>query len=258
MKIHLLDLGKTINLKAFQKQVPLKMSLREPLVIHHEVQKHLVVLRYGVVAFWNMNRREEKKWLKTISPFIVDPFENPLEDTVTIVRSPKREGVFRGRIFMKSFDPHRIGLLTLILGRSLALERYETEAEKALTDFDSVMKSFGETGSTSLSTKDLLKKVGFAMNLKHITVSQMALLDKPDLTWEEPELDKLYNNLALDYELEDRYDILTEKMKLIFNNVEFIIDYIDARRSITLEAVIVLLIIFEIILFLVQIFGFGV
>jgi len=252
MKVHVIDLGKTIAVKEFQKKTQLKVLLKEPLVVGLGPQKWVVVLRYGVIAFWNLTKKEGNDWLKLINPFIVDRFEKPLEEVVAIGKSTRFEGPSKEKIMLKSFDPQRIAIVSLILGRSLALERYEAEASKTLIEFDSVMKSFGEKGRTSLSSKALLRKVGFAMNLQHLTVSQMALLDKPDLTWENPDLDALYNGLSLDYELEDRYDVLSEKLKLIFHNVEFILDFIDARRSLMLEATIVFLIIFEIVLFFVE------
>jgi uncharacterized Rmd1/YagE family protein len=249
MKVHVLDIGKNIATKDFQKKNQLKVLLKEPLIISAGQQKWVVILRYGVVAFWNMTPKEEKEWLRTIQPFVVDRFEKPLEDVLMVTKSSRLEGSYKDRIYLKSIDPQKIAIVSLILGRSLALERYERDASKTLIEFDSVMKSFGEKGRTTLSTKALLKKVGFAMNLQHLTVSQMALLDKPDSTWESHQLDALYHDLSTDYELEDRYDVLSEKLKLIFHNVQFILDFIDARRSLMLEATIVLLIVFEIVLF---------
>lgn len=249
MKVHVLDIGKTINVKEYQKKAPLKVLLKEPLTIGVGQDKWIVILRYGVVVLWNLTKKEKQDWLRLIYPFVVDRFEKPLEDVGAIGKSSRFEGAYKGRIYLKTLDPQKIATVSLILGRSLALERYEIDASKTLVEFDSVMKSFGERGRTSLTTKALLKKVGYAMNLQHVTVSQMALLDKPDLTWENPGLDALYDDLATDYELEDRYDVLSEKLKLIFHNVEFILDFIDARRSLMLELTIVLLIVFEILLF---------
>lgn len=249
MKVHVLDVGKNIAVKEFQNKSQLKVLLKEPLIISAGQQKWIVILRYGVIVFWNMIPKEEKEWLRTIQPFVLDRFEKPLEDVLMVTKSSRLEGSYKDRIYLKSIEPQKIAIVSLILGRSLALERYERDASKTLIEFDSVMKSFGEKGRTSLSTKALLKKVGFAMNLQHLTVSQMALLDKPDSTWENHQLDALYDDLSTDYELEDRYDVLSEKLKLIFHNVEFILGFIDARRSLMLEATIVLLIVFEIVLF---------
>lgn len=249
MKVHVVNLGKSFALKEFQKKVPLKLSLKEPLVVHVGNQKHFVALRYGVMVFWNMTKIEEKKWINLIRPFLSDPLQPLLEDVSTITLSTQHEGIFRGKIYLKTFDPHKIGLTSVVLGRSLALEQFEIEAEKALSEFDAIMKSFGQKGESHLSTKILLKKVGFAMNVQHLIVSSLAFLDKPDLTWENAELDKLYNELSLDYELDDRYDVLNEKLKLLFHNIQFILDFIDARKSFWLELTIVLLIIIEILLF---------
>lgn len=250
MRVHVMDIAKTINLKEFQKRHQVKIVLKEPLVLQHGPKKYVVLLRYGVVAFWDLTKREERRWLDMLEPYLVDRFDRPLEDVVAVSKAQKREGIFRGKIVLKSFDADRLASVSLVLGRSVALERYESEAGKALIEFDAVMRGFGEKGATRLTSKELLKKVGFAMNLQHLTVSQMALLDKPDFTWENPELDKLYQELAWDYELEDRYDVLNEKLKLIFHNVEFILNFLEGRRSLALEVTIVLLIIVEIVLFI--------
>ena len=87
------------------------------------------------------------------------------------------------------------------------------------------------------------------MNIRHQTVTQMALLDKPDLTWDDESLDKFYKNLAEYYELDDRYEVLDDKLETIFRNVEFISDYITARRTLMAEIIIIVLIAVELVIF---------
>lgn len=249
VKVHLINLGKTLSIKEIQRKNPFKVVFRDPLVIRAGKDSYLALLKYGVAAFWNMTGSQKRHWKKRIIPYLTDPHEKPLEAVDSIAVHSSFEGIKKGKIYLKTFDPLRVSLVSVVLGRSLALEYYEIEIEKVLKEFSKVVISFGATGTTKLSTRELLKRVGYAMQLKHLAVSEMALLDKPDITWENPELEHLYYDLSEDFELEDRYGIITQKLKLIFQNIEFILNVVETRRSLLLEAIIVGLIVIEIVLF---------
>ncbi len=137
----------------------------------------------------------------------------------------------------------------MILSRSVALEYFENRVEKALAEFDPIMRSFEEKGKASFTTREMLKKVGFAMNIRHLSMASLAILDSPDITWDDIELNDFYNDLSEEFEIDDRYDILKEKLETIFKNVEFILGFIEGKRSIMLEFIIVVLIVLEILIF---------
>jgi uncharacterized Rmd1/YagE family protein len=251
MEVKAIHLGKKLLVREIQSSLGLKPCLNDPLTFEYSSDKYVVALKYGVCVFWGFNQGEINEFTSLISPYLVDKFNNPQEEIIKVNVSEKDE-IKSDEIGFKEITVERIGILSLVLSRSIALDFYDIEVEKALSENEIVMKSFMEKGRTNQSSKRLIQKIGFAMNIRHQTVTQMAFLDKPDLTWEDESLDKFYKRLAEYYELDDRYEVLDDKLETIFRNVEFISDYITARRTLFAEIVIILLIAFDLMIFFVE------
>ena len=248
MQVVAIHLGKKISVKELQTSLGLKPCLKDPLTFEYSADKFVVILKYGVCVFWGFNEGEINEFKAFVSPYIIDKFEVFTEESTQININGKDE-IKMDEICIKELNLERIGVISLVLSRSLALDFYDLEVEKALTENEVIMRSFMEKGRTNLSSKNLIKKIGFAMNIRHQTVTQMAFLDKPDLTWDDESLDRFYNKLAEYYELNGRYEVLDDKLETIFRNVEFISDYITSRRTLAAEVIIILLIAVELIIF---------
>jgi uncharacterized Rmd1/YagE family protein len=248
MQVTAVHLGKKLQLRELQSNLGLKPSLTDPLVFEYSSDKYVVTLKYGVCVFWGFNQGEMNEFISTVTPYITDKFNKYIEEVIT-VNVDGKDSIKSDEINFTDLSLPRIGLLSLVLGRSVALDYYDFEVEKALAENEVIMKAFMEKGGTNQSSKSLIKKIGFAMNIRHQTVTQMAFLDKPDLTWDDADLDKFYKNLAEYYELDDRYEVLDDKLETIFRNVEFISDYITARRTLVAEIIIIALIAVELVIF---------
>jgi uncharacterized Rmd1/YagE family protein len=119
-----------------------------------------------------------------------------------------------------------------------------------VADFVDISKSYENSGRSKMNTKTLMKKLWFANNVKQSTIGQITFLDKPDLTWDNDELDELFNKASEYYELDDRYEVLKEKLGVIFDNAQFILDMINVQKSHFLEIIIILLILIEVVFYL--------
>lgn len=251
MIVKAIHLGKKINLKEAQLKLGQIPTLRDPILYEVGDGKFVVLLRYGVCVFWNMNNGEINEFISKIDYFIIEKFETHNIEEAEVINGEKDE-ISSDKIRIHNLEIHKVALISVVLGRSVALDHYEQEVDKVMQQFDSVIKSFVSTGKTSQSSKSLVKKIGFAMSVRHLTVTQMAFLDKPDLTWDDANLDKFYNNLAEYYELDDRYEVLDDKLETVFRNSEFISDYIASRRTFAAEVIIILLIAFELLIFFLE------
>jgi uncharacterized Rmd1/YagE family protein len=78
--------------------------------------------------------------------------------------------------------------------------------------------------------------------------------DKPDLLWDFPQLERLHARLADEYEIVERSRALGRKLTLINDSVTSLLQVVDTRRAMRLEWAIILLIAFEILLSLYDIF----
>lgn len=248
MQVKAIHLGKKLLVRELQANLGIQPSLKDPLVFEYSEGKYVVTLKYGVCVFWGFSQGDINEFISKIANFITDKFANPAEEEITVEIGSKDE-IKSDQILIRELNVERIGILSLVLSRSIALDFYDMEVEKALSENEVVMKSFMEKGRTNQTSKRLIQKIGFAMNIRHQTVNQMAFLDKPDLTWDDANLDKFYKDLAEYYELDDRYEVLDDKLETIFRNVEFISDYITARRTLMAEIIIIALIAVELVIF---------
>jgi uncharacterized Rmd1/YagE family protein len=64
--------------------------------------------------------------------------------------------------------------------------------------------------------------------------------------WDRPDLERLYARLEDEYELKERAVSLNRKLDVIGDTSQTLTDVIDTDRSLRLEMIIVLLIVFEI------------
>jgi uncharacterized Rmd1/YagE family protein len=249
MEVSAVFLGKKILIRELLKGMKMRPSFKEPYVFKFSAQKYVVVFRYGVVIFWGFTKEDERDFLIEIAPHVVDMFVEPVVDNMEIKLKCKKDEVGKNAINLSTLTVPKVVLVSMIFARSLALDYYEREVERVFGEFESVLRPIAEKGKSNLSSKTLIKKSGAAMMIKHETVNQLAMLDKPDLTWDSPSLDRFYNELAEEYELEDRYATLNEKLKTLFLNVEFILDILESRTSHLMEFIVILLISIEIVIF---------
>jgi uncharacterized Rmd1/YagE family protein len=88
-------------------------------------------------------------------------------------------------------------------------------------------------------------------------VGRVAVSDKPDVLWDRPDLERLYLRLTEEFETADRYEAVEAKLNLIGRTIQTAIDLVQSRRSLRVEWYIVILIVFEIVLTLYEMFVRG-
>lgn len=81
------------------------------------------------------------------------------------------------------------------------------------------------------------------------------VLDKPDITWDNPEADRLYTTMAGLFELSQRYLEIKHKSETLLDMTSVFTDLSHARRAARLEWIIIILIAIEIVIYLVQLYS---
>ena len=102
------------------------------------------------------------------------------------------------------------------------------------------------------STEDLIKFIGLCMDTKQEIISNLYIVDSPDETWENIELDRMHQDLKSMMDVDIRYRALEYKIKIIQESVEVIVDLSKSKRETRLELTIIFLIGVEIFLTLIQ------
>jgi required for meiotic nuclear division protein 1 len=92
------------------------------------------------------------------------------------------------------------------------------------------------------------------MLVEHQLVDRAEVLEKPELLWDKPELDRLYARLEDEYEIRERHLVLESKLTLVSNAARTMLELTQAQRSLNVEYYIVALIVLEVVLTLYEMF----
>jgi uncharacterized Rmd1/YagE family protein len=107
-------------------------------------------------------------------------------------------------------------------------------------------------GSVPVTTRPLHRFIGAAIGTRNEVLSILHLLDKPDEAWDDPLMDRIYDELRAEFDLVDRYQALELKLRSVQDSLELVLDVARDRRLVLLEAAIVLLIVMELVLSLLR------
>ncbi len=254
-----LYLGDKIDLKKLQENLKKYPYLvrEHPIVLKLAIGQYVVLTKFGVVTFWNVSKRMREEFIKEISPFVENFNQSyPYSDNLKVFIGKEIENVKFGKVYLTKIDKEKVQIISFVLSQSVALEKYETEIEERISEMERVINVLKSGIWRRLKEKNLLKQIGEILAVKQRTISHLSLFDKPETTWERSEIERLYNKLYFEFELQDRFDILNEKIKFLSDHNKILLDFISTQRSNFLEMIIVVLILIEILIFFFEVFFF--
>src|SRR5262249_10588264 len=150
-----------------------------------------------------------------------------------------------GPISVKAITPEHMLVVADALAKSVVLARDEREVAAVVEVIEPLARSLAEKGRTPGGRRAILKHIGNALLIQHRVSGRVAVAEKPDAVWERPDLERLYSRLQDEYELTERAEALSRKLAVISETAEVLTDLIDTQRSLRLEFIIVVLILFE-------------
>lgn len=243
--------GEYIDLKKIQENVRQYAYLNRdhPLVIRLLKDQYAVLTKFGAVTFWDVPYRLRSEFLKEMQPFVKSKkgAYNYDEDTKVFVGGDTVKITF-DKVFLSKLGVQEIKIISYVLSQSVALERYEDEIETSLSEIGTIVENLKSSGQAMLTEKQLLKQIGNALSVKQTAVAHLSLFDKPEEVWESPELENLYNRMNAEYELQDRFDVLDEKIKYLSDISQMLMNFLAEKRNAFLETIIILLFVVDLAL----------
>jgi uncharacterized Rmd1/YagE family protein len=159
----------------------------------------------------------------------------------------KAPGMVEGLLVLDRLTPPRLGVVALVVAQSAAMEYYERIVEQLFARTGELVDRMQSEGRVSLRTRRLHRFIGEAIGTRNEVLSVLHLLDRPEATWEDPAMDRIYGDLREEFDLTDRYEALESKLKGIQEALELVLGVARDRRLVLLELAVVLLILFELL-----------
>jgi uncharacterized Rmd1/YagE family protein len=217
---------------------------------------YAVLFRYGVVVLIGLTPVAEDEVLRGLSPRVHGAFATVDTESATIEILPGGEDQVTpgGPIAVRGLDPPRLLVIADVLAKNVALGRDERELSKVFETIEPFAAELARSGRSPSNRRSMLRTIGQALLVHHRMSGRVEVEEKPDVLWDNPQLERLYARLAEEYELKERAGGLTRKLRVIDETTRALTDLIDTERSIRLEATIVALIVVELLVAFYDIF----
>jgi len=209
---------------------------------------YAVLFRYGVAVLIGLTPIAEDEVLRGLRPRVLGAFPSVDTETATIeIAADSEEQILPGGpISIRGLDPPRLLVVADVLAKNIAVGRDEREVSRVLATIEPFAAELARTGRSPSNRKSMLRTIGQALLVHHRLSGRVEVEDKPDVLWDNPQLERLYARLAEEYELKERAGGLTRKLSVIDQTTDALTDLIDTQRSLRLEVIIAVLIVVEV------------
>jgi required for meiotic nuclear division protein 1 len=239
----------SIDIKAFKAGFPAEIFYEEPDEVFYEMpdQKFIYVFKYGVVCFLNYDEIKIAEFLQFISPFCRNLFEQKLSEELHIETGTSENKFGYNKVELQSGRPNALRLVMLNVSQSVALDYYSDQTNKLLLETQYHTQQLEQKGKLDISGTNLTKFIGKTLNLKNKIAENLYVFDSPDVTWEDEYLNKVDMGVKNTFDLQVRFRNVEEGLIIVKENLELFKDIMQHRKSNTLEWVIIILILVEVI-----------
>jgi len=252
LRVRALLIGERIDLRALETTSVLG---RAPLTLSVGERGCAVLFRYGAVVLCDVQPAEELSFLKHLEPLTTGALARPESEEVQVRIDPEHvEGVEAdGSIWIQRASIPHLQAIADVLGKSTVLAYYESDIATVFDRIEPLAQGLRERARVGSKGRELLHHIGDVLAVQHKMVGRVAVIEKPDLLWEHPELERLYARLDAEYELGERHRALDAKLELISRTAQTVLELLQNKRSLRVEWYIVFLIAVEIALYLYEI-----
>ncbi|MFL1010913.1 RMD1 family protein [Flavisericum labens] len=252
------QVASTINIKESKGHLPWTLLFQDSDELYYKVSEDAFVylFQYGMVSFFNLEKKTIAEILQKIKPFCNDYFSEKLSDSAEVIVKSNVIKVGFDNIVLPKLDEEMIRLVMLNTSQSVALNRYSEITEELLNETKKHTAYLEENGKLDISGNKLKRFIGKALNIKNRISENLYIFDSPEITWENEQLNRLNLDLKRSFDLKDRYRLIHDRIEIIKENLELFKDIMDHKESSRLEWIIIILIVIEVIdMFIAKLFN---
>jgi uncharacterized Rmd1/YagE family protein len=176
----------------------------------------------------------------------------PYREEYRLEIDPQREpAIGNDGAVMPHYNLAFLDIICFVIAKSVALERIEERIDVVFDEVEGLIANLAK-GKLELPDRDMARLASSILGFKFTSIAHIMVLDKPDITWDNAEADRLYNTMAGLFELDQRYQEIKHKSETLLDMTDVFSSLSHARRSARLEWIIIVLIAIEVILYLVD------
>ncbi len=249
LKVLSFQLADFIDVKQFKVAFTANIQYADTDELFYQIDesKFLYVFKYGIVCFVGYNETEMTAFLHLILPYCKNPIDQRLSDEFDIETGAPSIRFSYNKISIPTQGTDMIRLIMLNVSQSVALDYFNQQTNLLLEETNFHTQTLERNGKINLSGVNLKKYIGRTLNIKNKIAGNLYIFDSPEETWEDEMLNRLDIGLKKTFDLQPRFRIIQEGLQIVKDNLELFKDLLQYRNSVTLEWVIIILILVEVL-----------
>jgi uncharacterized Rmd1/YagE family protein len=200
--VRALLLGERIDLKGLEAAQRLASN---PLLISAGDDQYAALFRYGAIVLFGFHPLHEVTFVNQLLPLVGQPYAKRETEDARIRIDPACEELLTGgEIVLRELTLERLQVIADVLAKSLVLVFYEASLAGVFDAVEPFALGLRQSGRTTPRDRDLLRYIGDTLLMQHKMVGRVEVGEKPDVTWDLPEIHRLFARLEDEYELQER------------------------------------------------------
>jgi uncharacterized Rmd1/YagE family protein len=246
-----------LDLKAIKNSVEAKPGADSTYELFYSSapDKYIDYFNYGVVVFFNHTDDEIRTAIDKIQGAGKNPGAAWLRENYAVKithQSPPTSATVPPRfefdhLVTTRFDVKMARTAMFNLAQSVALDHYHELSETLLREVRRFTTNLEATGKLRINRKNMMKFIGRALNTQNDIADNIYIFASPEQVWDDPDLDALHQGLLKHFDLRVRVSEIEYTLRIIEDNLKVFLQISNQRESNTLEWIIIILILVEIL-----------
>src|ERR1035437_1760222 len=255
MKIFTYHISDNIDIKGVKKSIQGKIisETNAEIFIELSTGEYMSAYEYGSIAFTNVNKEKVSTLINSIKSACTGTH------SITEGLSEDIEVEFKGDGDIKYDNntltlPERMSnnnkvvrIIMFDLSQTVALEYYDNIGDTILVDIKKLSKELETKGKLSISKSQIMKFIGKILSVKNNIVDTLYIFDSPEMTWSDEDASKIHTFLTGVFDIKSRFREVENLTKVIEDNLDVYKEIYHHKESSTLEIIVVVLIVIEIL-----------
>jgi len=251
IKLIAINIADNIDIRQLKQSFTGKLiiSTSSELFYKTDKSKFISIFNYGVIAFSNHSQKEIDQVVKDIEEHLHYNQVNISETiSVELISSPGISYENEVLSVPVEYDSNELFRIVMFdLSQTVAIDYYSSIAEKLLQEVKSLSSELERKGKISLVKREMMKFIGKSLNTKNKIVDNLYIFDSPDIAWDNEMVEKVHKTLTRTFDLNARFKELEYTFKIIDDNLQIFKETYEHRYSATLEIVVIILILIEVL-----------
>lgn len=219
----------------------------------YELGEHQFIACYsfGVAVLLGVDRKEEARLLKKIRPALHHPEPKGWVDSHAVTMDPDAPVVGDATfdaIRIRALTPDDLDIICRVLAQSVAITQFDIDVDRMIAKQRNVYHDLRRTGQLRTKPRELLRLIGANHEIIRAIITDLALLNAPARTWDDPRLERFWSVLREHFDLDDRFERLEFKLGHLRESTGELLTVVQARRAEILEVAVIALFVIDLAL----------